>query len=58
MVIGIFQNMVLISRRKLFHGDVVEVVVDDDVVKLVGNFEGVIKPPVSLSLMGMESFIS
>ncbi len=37
------QNMVLLGQAQLFGGEVVDIVVDDHVVKPVGKLEGVIK---------------
>ncbi len=43
MVIGITQHMVFVSRTQLLDQDNVEFIVDDNVVKNIGHFEGVIE---------------
>ncbi len=42
-VSAIMQNMVLVSQAQLFKGVVVEVIVDDSIIKIVGNLGGVMK---------------
>ncbi len=45
----IAQNMVLASRSQLAKGEIVKVVVDDHIIKVIGNMEGESKPLVPLS---------
>ncbi len=50
--------MVLVSREQLLNGEIVELIINDNVVKHIGNFEGVSKPLAPPSSVGTESLIS
>ncbi len=47
LISAITQNMVLVSTAQFFNRDVKKIVINNDVVKLIGNFEGVIKTSIS-----------
>ncbi len=56
VIISITQNMVLISREKLLNGEIVGFIINEDGVKHVGNFEGVIKTTSSTIVNGDGKF--
>ncbi len=48
----VMQNMALVSQAQFFEGEVLEVVVDNHVVKLIGKLEGTIEASCSTLISG------
>ncbi len=42
-IVGIMQDIILVSRAQLLNGEIVEVITNENFVKHIGDFEGIMK---------------